>query len=281
MFQKPSRRGGRCDARHISSCRNHFCIFCVMILHKIRIASLSFLSQRILRLTCPTASVVSTFETSYRTVIASLRHVSRKAKAAAAEKTLKDMMHRVVGPVVVAFCIFENLHSLRANAHLSATTTAANENRCCPRRADSLIVGNQHHLEDLHHCVSHPPPSRLLTSNFTFASFLQSWTSHQQMISISRQQVFLLHALHTRTMVALSAFPIYIAGWPSSTISSAPSTITRASTFALIIEWYVAQFLQTSRRRDALARSGRVYVQCTAMNIFFYDGPMHGNGLLV
>lgn len=126
MFQKPSRRGGRCDARHISSCRNHFCIFCVMILDKIRIASLSFLSQRILRLTCPTASVVSTFETSYRTVIASLRHVSRKAKAAAAEKTLKDMMHRVVGPVVVAFCIFENLHSLRE-------CTLIRNNNCCQR----------------------------------------------------------------------------------------------------------------------------------------------------
>ena len=162
-----------------------------------------------------------------------------KAKAAAAEKTLKDMMQRVVGPVVVAFCIFENVHSLRANAHLSATITAANENRCCPRRAGYLIVINQNHLEDLQHCVSHPPPSRLLTSNFTFTSFLQSWTSHQQMISISRQQVFLLHALHTRTMAALSAFPIYIAGWPSSTISSAPSAITRAS---MVLPFYFCSY---------------------------------------
>ena len=152
MFQKPSRRGGRCDARHISSCRNHFCIFCVMILHKIRIASLSFLSQRILRLTCPTASVVSTFETSYRTVIASLRHVSRKAKAAAAEKTLKDAhdasRRRSRRRRLLHFRKTSILYE--ANAHLSATTTAANENRCCPRRADYLIIVNQHHLEDIY-----------------------------------------------------------------------------------------------------------------------------------
>ena len=49
-----------------------------------------------------------------------------KAKAAAAEKTLKDMMHRVVGPVVVAFCIFENLHSLRE-------CTLIRNNNCCQR----------------------------------------------------------------------------------------------------------------------------------------------------
>ena len=197
-------------------------------------------------------SVVSTFETSYRTVIALRRHEKRK-QLLPKRHSKTHMMHRVVGPVVVAFCIFANLNSLRASAQLSATTTAANENRCCPRRADYLVVVIQHHLEDLHHCVSHPSPSRLLTSNFTFTSFLQSWTSHQQMISISRQQVFLLHALHARTMTALSAFPVYIAGWPSSTISSAPSTITGAS-MVLPSSTSAAVSSFSSRRNDNYTR---------------------------
>jgi len=125
---------------------------------------------------------VSTFETSYRTAIALRRHEKRK-QLLPKRHSKTHMMHRVVGPVVVAFCIFENLHSLtsilyEANAHLSATTTAANENRCCPRRADYLIVVNQHQLEDIYNIYIIARAIRPLRDFSQATSLLQVFYNH-------------------------------------------------------------------------------------------------------
>ena len=122
-------------------------------------------------------SVVSTFETSYRTVIALRRHEKRK-QLLPKRHSKTHMMHRVVGPVVVAFCIFANLNSLRASAQLSATTTAANENRCCPRRADYLIVVNQHQLEDIYNIYIIARAIRPLRDFSQATSLLQVFYNH-------------------------------------------------------------------------------------------------------
>ena len=133
MFQKPSRRGGRCDARHISSCRNHFCIFLPHDLTQYRHRVAFFSTQTSRRNMTENLETdvshqidVSTFETSYRTAIALRRHEKRK-QLLPKRHSKTHMMHRVVGPVVVAFCIFEILHSLRGKC------TLIRNNNCCQR----------------------------------------------------------------------------------------------------------------------------------------------------